>query len=76
MFSALIILLPLSFINTLNIRSNRYKPIFNKLFWIFVSNFLFLIWLGSKSISNPYIMLGQISTIIYFKYFIIIKIIG
>jgi ubiquinol-cytochrome c reductase cytochrome b subunit len=42
--SALLILIPLSFIHTLNIRSLRYRPIINLLFWIFVFNFLFLIW--------------------------------
>jgi len=76
MFSALLILIPLSLVQTLNIRSNRYRPLLRGLFWIFVFNFLFLVWLGQKSIALPYTLLGQIATFIYFSYFIILMLIG
>jgi ubiquinol-cytochrome c reductase cytochrome b subunit len=42
--SALLILIPLSFIHTLNIRSLRYRPLINFFFWVFVFNFIFLVW--------------------------------
>lgn len=76
MFGALLILIPLSFVHSLNIRSNRYRPFINILFWIFVFNFLFLLWLGSKPIDQPYIFLGQLSTTYYFLYFILLMILG
>jgi len=71
LFSAILIMgfLPLS---KNNIRSNRYKPLFNILWVIFVLNFLFLIWLGAKPISEPYTTLSQISTFYYFMYVIIL----
>ena len=72
MFSALIILIPLSLIHTLNVRSNRYRPILNILFWVFAFNFLFLIWLGAKPIAQPFTKLGQLATLIYFGYFILL----
>ena len=76
MFGSLLILIPLSFFNTLNLRSNRYKPLLHLLFWIFVFNFFFLLWLGAKPIAEPYTMLGQISTFLYFSYFIILMLLG
>ncbi len=76
MLSALLILIPLSFIHTLNLRSLRYRPVLNLLFWIFVFNFFFLIWLGAKPIEMPYVFLGQCCTFFYFLYFIILMIIG
>jgi quinol-cytochrome oxidoreductase complex cytochrome b subunit len=76
MFSAKIILIPLSLMDTLNVRSLRYRPILQFLFWVFVMNFLFLIWLGAKPIAQPYTFLGQISTFIYFSYFIILILLG
>lgn len=76
MFLALIILIPLSFIHTLNLRSNRFRPLFNFLFWIFVFNFLFLLILGAKPIAQPYTILGQICTVIYFSYFLLLMLIG
>ncbi len=76
MFSALLILIPLSLIHTLNIRSMRYRPILNFLFWVFVFNFLFLIWLGAKPIAQPFTLLGQISTFLYFSYFLLLIFLG
>eukprot|EP00842_Homolaphlyctis_polyrhiza_P001591 jgi/Hompol1/2432/HPOL_005998-RA len=76
MFGALLILIPISLSHTLNTRSSRYRPLLQILFWIFVINFLFLLWLGAKPIDQPYIFLGQISTAIYFIYFILLIIIG
>lgn len=76
MGGALLILFPLAFFHTYNLRSNRYRPILHILFWIFVFNFLFLLWVGAKPISQPYIILGQISTVIYFSYFILLMILG
>ena len=71
LFSAIISLgfLPLS---KNNIRSSKYKPIFNILWIIFVFNFLFLIWLGAKPISEPYTTISVISSIYYFLYIIIL----
>lgn len=47
MFGALLILLPLAFFHTANLRSNRYRPLLQILFWVFVCNFLFLLWVGA-----------------------------
>ena len=76
MGGALLILIPISFIGTLNIRSNRYRPILNFAFWIFAANFLFLMWLGACHVEAPFIVLGQISTFIYFAYFILLMLLG
>src|SRR5690349_22096167 len=63
MFGALLILFPLA--HTYNLRSNRYRPLLNLIFWIFVLNFLFLLWVGAQPISQPLIILGKLSTFIY-----------
>lgn len=76
MLGSLLILQPLPFFSSINIRTNRYRPILNFQYWIFISNFQFLLWQGAKPIHLPYTILGQISTIIYFQYFIIQIIIG
>ena len=70
MFGALLILLlPLAF-SRLSLRTNRYRPLLTVFFWIFCLNFLFLLWVGARPIAQPYILLGQLSTVIYFVYFI------
>ena len=72
MFGALLVLFPLSLLSSLDIRSNRYRPLLNILFWIFAFNFLLLGWLGAKPAEEPYVSLAMICTIVYFSYFIII----
>jgi ubiquinol-cytochrome c reductase cytochrome b subunit len=56
MGSALLILIPLSLLSTISLNSNKFKPILNLLYWIFIFNFLFLMWLGAKHITAPYII--------------------
>ena len=70
MFGALLILFPLAYFHNScsNLRSHRYRPVLHLLFWLFISNFLFLLWIGANPIAQPYIILGQISTAIYLFY--------
>lgn len=76
MFGSLLITIPLSLISSLNLRSLRYRPLLHFLFWIFIFNFLCLLWLGIKPINEPYTLLGKICTLIYYLYFIILMFIG
>jgi len=39
---------------------------------VFVTNFIILMILGAKHVESPFIELGQLSTALYFSYFIII----
>ena len=76
MFSALLILFQLTIFQTINLRSNKYRPILHLYFWIFIFNFFFQMWLGGKPAYQPYVFLSQMSTILYFSYYIILMILG
>nr|YP_010743665.1 apocytochrome b [Diaporthe sojae]WET30411.1 apocytochrome b [Diaporthe sojae] len=41
-------------------------------FFVFVANFLILMQIGAKHVEDPFILLGQISTILYFGHFLFI----
>lgn len=66
MISAILILLLLPFINTSNIRSSKFRPIFSIIYWFLVSDFLILGWLGQKPVEDPYISVGFWCTVFYF----------
>ena len=77
MFAALIVLLILPFINTSEVRSSIFRPIYKKLFWLLLADFLLLGWLGQQPVESPFIELGAFCTFVYFFFFIcIIPLIG
>lgn len=76
MIGSLLIFLVLPFVHTSLVRTNRFKKINIILFYIFISNFILLMQLGGLPIEEPYTTISQISTAIYFSYFIFIPLIG
>jgi len=49
-------------------RSLADFPVSKILFWVFVANFIFLGFIGSRPIEEPYYELGQFSAIFFFVY--------
>ena len=72
MFSAILILLIMPLTDLSRSRGLQFRPLSKIAFYIFVANFLILMQLGAKHVESPFIELGQISTILYFFYFLII----
>jgi len=72
MGGALVILFAIPFINTSEIRSSQFRPIFRKFFWLLVVDFLILGWIGQKPVETPFIEVGQIATLFYFIFFIVL----
>jgi len=72
MFSAILILLVMPFADLSKYRGIQFRPLSKIAFYIFVGNFLILMQLGAKHVESPFIEFGQISTVIYFSYFLFI----
>lgn len=72
MFSALLILLVMPFTDLSRSRGIQFRPLSKIAFYVFIANFLILMQLGAKHVESPFIELGQISTVIYFSYFLIV----
>lgn len=68
---SIIVLLTLPIINQRAISSNQFYPINKILFWILISNFLILTWIGARPVEHPYIITGQFLTARYFRFFIL-----
>ena len=71
MFSAIIVLMALPFINTSKVRSARFRPLFSLCYWFFLADFILLGWIGQKPAESPYIELGALTTFLYFFFLII-----
>jgi ubiquinol-cytochrome c reductase cytochrome b subunit len=72
MFAAILALLVMPFTDLSKLRGIQFRPLSKIAFFIFVANFLILMQLGAKHVESPFIEFGQISTGLYFSYFLII----
>ena len=72
MLGAIVVLFIIPFIHNSKIRSASFRPLYRKAFWLLVCDFLLLGWIGQKVVETPFIEIGQIATIIYFGFFIVI----
>jgi ubiquinol-cytochrome c reductase cytochrome b subunit len=72
MIGSILILFALPILDTSRVRSSHLRPFQRAVFWIFVMNFILLTWIGSQHPDPPYILIGQICTIFYFAYFLVI----
>ena len=72
MFASLFILLAMPLLDTSRLRGSQFRPIMKFMFWIFVSNFFILMWIGSQHPVSPYSEVGQVATFLYFAWFLMI----
>jgi len=72
MFASLLILLAMPLLDTSRIRGNQFRPLMKFVFWVFVSNFFILMWIGSQHPVSPYSEIGQFATLLYFAWFIVL----
>lgn len=66
---AILIILP--FYNLRKFRGIQFYAINQILFWIIVVTVILLTWIGARPVEEPYVLIGQILTVIYFLYYLI-----
>lgn len=73
MGGALLVLFILPFYRTdvTSISSNK-SPYYRIFFWLFVSVFFSLMFVGGKPATYPYVQVSQLLTVLYFSYFLLI----
>nr|QLI42480.1 cytochrome b [Trogoderma granarium] len=65
------ILYALPFMNKKNMNSTSFYPMNKILFWSLLSMITLLTWIGARPVEDPFIMMGQTLTIMYFAFFVI-----
>nr|QIS49064.1 cytochrome b [Triaenodon obesus] len=71
LFSIFILML-VPLLHTSKQRSIIFRPMTQILFWLLVANSIILTWIGGQPVEQPFIMVGQITSISYFSLFLII----
>nr|QUJ10164.1 cytochrome b [Tropidothorax sinensis] len=65
----IIMILPIS--NKSKFQGLTFYPLNKFLFWVFINIMIMLTWIGARPAEEPYILTGQVLTVVYFLYFLV-----
>ncbi len=71
LFAALLILFILPITSTNDKSGIIFYPLNQIIFWILTASWLILTWIGGRPVEEPFIIIGQSFTVIYFLFYII-----
>nr|BDQ44219.1 cytochrome b [Polypheretima elongata] len=71
LFAAIVVMFIMPITTMSNKRSLSFYPLNQFLFWILVTSWAILTWIGGSPVEDPYITIGQTFTSLYFMYFIL-----
>jgi ubiquinol-cytochrome c reductase cytochrome b/c1 subunit len=72
MFSSILLLIFLPWLDTSRIRSAKYRPVYKWFFWLFIFTVVALGYLGSKPAEGTYVMWARIFTAYYFLHLLVV----
>ena len=72
MFSAILVLCFLPWLDTSKVRSAKYRPVYKVFFWLFVASAVCLGYLGAMPAEGGYVLASRLLAIYYFAFFLVV----
>nr|YP_010933712.1 cytochrome b [Ptychadena doro]WKT11521.1 cytochrome b [Ptychadena doro] len=69
---AILVLLIMPITHTSKQRSLMFRPLTKVFFWSLISTALILTWIGGQPVEDPFVMIGQVASVVYFSVFILL----
>nr|YP_010704492.1 cytochrome b [Tentoriceps cristatus]WCP19601.1 cytochrome b [Tentoriceps cristatus] len=72
LLASILILMTVPFLHTSKMRSMTFRPISQLLFWTLVADVMILTWIGGMPAEQPFIIIGQLASCLYFGLFLLL----
>nr|AFG19464.1 cytochrome b [Pelates sexlineatus] len=72
LLASILVLMVVPILHTSKQRSLTFRPLTQALFWLLVADVIILTWIGGMPVEQPFIIIGQVASFLYFFIFLVL----